>query len=99
MTRLVEKGPTCSQIEGLTSFLFLQRIQELLVSMLTGQNERLTFRPFTRSSYGQLLDFAATGDGVSLVHDQLADLKALLTEMRGGGELGMNAPPLAPVPE
>jgi len=64
----------------------VERIQELLVAMLTGQNERLTFRPFTRSCYGQLLDLSATADSVNLIHDQLVDLKAVLTAIQGSND-------------
>jgi hypothetical protein len=59
------------------------KLQELFRSLLTGPDEKYSYRPFERNVYGCLADFDCAADSINIVSDRVADLRATLESFVG----------------
>ena len=54
------------------------KLQELFRSLLTGPDEKYSYRPFERNIYGHLADFDCAADSIVLVAERVQDLRSTL---------------------
>ncbi len=77
--------PSASVVDDRTkSFIeSVHKLQELFRSLLTGPDEKFSYRSFERNIYGPLADFDCAADSVSLVAERVGDLRATLETFLG----------------
>jgi hypothetical protein len=59
------------------------KLQELFRSLLTGPDEKFSYRPFERNIYGFLADFDCAADSIVLVSERVQDLRTTLERFLG----------------
>ena len=64
------------------------KLQELFRSLLSGPDEKFSYRPFERTVYGHMADFDCAADSVVIVSERVADLRATLEAFLGKRTLG-----------